>query len=334
MREGFITTILEAFAVGDAMGMPTEFMTRKQIAKDLGMVWELLPSTKSLNHSDLPSGSITDDTEQNLYLLRAYCKAGEVTLEQTVAALLAWIDETDAIAKKYIGPSSLQALKAIEAGESPTETGRKGTTCGGLMRSLAPTLISYASGYEPAELVAAVTTCLQPTHYTSQALEAACAYAFALFSALDGNPLEAIVVAALQGAKRGLQAAPYQACAASSGSRISYLLDHIQKFASDDELLDFLFAVYGTGLASADVCGAVFGIFLCAEKDVFKAISLAASVGGDTDTIAALVGALCTAYAGNHNIPSAIVEKVRAVNNLDFLILETEIREICSRNAR
>lgn len=334
MREGFITTILEAFAVGDAMGMPTEFMTREQIAKDLGMVWDLLPSTKSLNHSDLPSGSITDDTEQNLYLLRAYCKAGKITLEQTVAALLAWIDETDAVAKKYIGPSSLQALKAIETGASPAETGKKGTTCGGLMRSLAPTLISYASRYEPAELVAAVTNCLQPTHYTSQALEAACAYAFALYSAMDGNSLEEIVAAALQGAKRGLQAAPYLACAASSGSRISYLLSHIQGFASDDELLNFLFAVFGTGLASVDVCGAVFGIFLYAEKDVFKAISLAASVGGDTDTIAALVGALCTAYAGKHNIPSAIVEQVRVVNNLDFSIFETEIKETFSKNGR
>ncbi len=332
MKKGIITAILEAFAVGDAMGMPTEFMTREQIIRHIGMVKDLLPATKSLNHSDLPSGTITDDTEQNLYLLRAYCTVGKITLEQTVVALLAWIEETDAVAKKYIGPSSFKALKAIEAGGSPIETGKEGTTCGGLMRSLAPTLISYAGSYTPAELVNVITGCLQPTHYTSQALEAACAYAFALHSALDGNSLREIVTAALEGARSGLEVAPYRACAASSGSRINYLFTHIQEFTSDEELLDFLFGVFGTGLESADVCGAVFGIFLYARKDVFKAISLAASVGGDTDTIAALVGALCTAYAGDHNIPSAIVEKVRVVNNLDFPTLETEIRETFSRN--
>lgn len=49
---------------------------------------------------------------------------------------------------------------------------------------------------------------------------------------------------------------------------------------------------------------------------------MGASIGGDTDTIAALAGALSAAYALSHdraiNIPRAIVREVTEKNKLDF----------------
>ena len=65
-----ILSVWEAFAVGDAMGMPTEFMTPDQIRSAVGGLPEdFVPSSLSLKHPNLPEGSVTDDTEQNLYLL-------------------------------------------------------------------------------------------------------------------------------------------------------------------------------------------------------------------------------------------------------------------------
>lgn len=331
MKEAQLAGVLEAFAVGDAMGMPTEFMTRREIAKHIGMVRDLLPPRCSFHHSDLPAGSVTDDTEQNLYLLHEYCTSS-ITVESTVTALRRWIRETDAVARNYIGPSSLRALREIENGAPPEMTGLKGTTCGGIMRSLAPVLCCWAQGSSDEETVRCITVCLVPTHNTSQALEAACAYGFALRAALNGLPAKDILAASLTGAEHGLAVAPYHACAASSKARIVYLMDHIGEFRTDGELLDFLFGVLGTGLESADVCAAVFALFLYAKKDVARAICLAASVGGDTDTIAALVGALCTAYAGGHNIPAGIVEHVRSINHLDVHAVGKSITEAFGRN--
>lgn len=325
VRTQTLTEILEAFAVGDAMGMPTEFMTRSHIKQTVGSVKNFVDPKLSKHHSDLPCGTITDDTEQNLFLIRAYVEAGKIDEPTTTAALLDWIDTSDAVAKRYIGPSSLKALRAIASGANPKEAGTGGTTCGGLMRTPAAVLCtSTDSGYP--KLTEHIQQCLMSTHYTSQALEAACAYGYALQGALRQNSLTEIIQSALEGARIGLTLAPYEACSASSGFRIQYLLK--QKLDNDSELLDFLYGAYGTGLESADVCAAVFALFLRYPEDPWKAIRLASEIGGDTDTIAALTGALCTAYRGSHNIPREIVETVAQQNHIDFSSIAVSLSEL------
>jgi len=355
MNISVVSSVLEAFAVGDAMGMPTEFMTRREISEQFGEISSLIPAECSAHHDDLPSGSVTDDTEQTLYLLRRYCHDGEVSVGGTMSALLAWIRETDAVAKRYIGPSSLKALQAIENGASAETAGTTGTTCGGIMRTLAPVLcchVASTASVNPAgsvgsdsagsetdvcvrkntdafenELLRCIRDCLLPTHNTSPALEAAGAYGYAVAAALRGAALDEILDAALRGAGRACALAPYASCGASSACRIRFLAAYVPAVASSSELLDFLFGVFGTGLESADVCSAVFGLFLHAKKDVWLAIRLASQIGGDTDTIAALAGALCAAYAGGHNIPVEIVDTVRSVNHLDVSAVATQLQE-------
>ena len=108
-----VEAALLSFACGDALGMATEFMTREQIEGAFpGGVTRLLEQKDSQNHGDLTPGSVTDDTEQVAYLLERYRAKGEVTVEDTVDALLAWIREAGAVEKHYIGPSSLKALNA------------------------------------------------------------------------------------------------------------------------------------------------------------------------------------------------------------------------------
>ena len=99
------------FACGDAVGKATEFMTPQDIESRFGRINGLPDISKSLTHSDLHPFAVTDDTEQNLWLIKRYLADGEVTIENTVDELLKWIDGTDAIRKHYIGPSSLKALQ-------------------------------------------------------------------------------------------------------------------------------------------------------------------------------------------------------------------------------
>ncbi len=307
-----IAYVLEALAVGDALGMPTEFMTQQEIKEQFGLVDHLLRPEQSRNHSNLPYASVTDDTEQNFYLIRAYCGEGEITPENTARWLMRWVVETGAVEKRYIGPSSLKALKQIEDGVDPREAGMMGTTCGAMMRTPAAVLCSVAATAHA--LAQDIIDCAMPTHYTETALSAACGYGFALQAALLGKDMQAILAACAEGFALGTVAAPYTLCAADGMAR----LKSVQACAFDNKeaLMRHLYTLYGTGLESEDIFTAVMSIFLFAGKDVWLGIQMGASIGGDTDTIAALVGALCAAYAKGHNIPQDVLHDVETHNAL------------------
>lgn len=333
MLKTTVKAIIEALAVGDALGMPTEFITRNDIKSRFGLIDKLLDPSVSWLHSNLEYASITDDTEQNLYMIEAYCSEKEITVKNTAEYLLRWVRETHADVKKYIGPSSLEALKYIEAGKDPIESGKNGTTCGGVMRTPAAVLCSRINNEN--EIKQAVQNCCIPTHNTSTAIEAAMAYAFALRGALSEKSMDEIIDAAVQGAEEGKKTVGYEMCAPSIAARIR----HLQKISADikevDDYLDFIYYVFGTGLESVDVCTAVLGIFMFAGKDVWLSVRMGASIGGDTDTIAALSGALCAAYSGSHNIPKDLLSDVIRVNRLDteniadrIISLQEEIKDL------
>ncbi len=317
-----IRGILTAYAVGDAMGMPTEFMTRVEISSQLGFVDRLLEPSQSKNHPNLPKASITDDTEQICALLEEYSKEDSIDPYITARRLLRWMKESNAIEKGYIGPNSRMALEAIERGESPEKAGKRGTTCGGVMRSPAAVLFAAARQRPLADCIRA---CLIPTHNNQLAMEPAMAYGYALFAAIFGKDIEEILREAEKGAEVA-QSVPDSKgcpqCGASVVARLLHFKELAYSFSSPDEIMDFIYYVYGTTLASVDVAAAAMCIFLTAKDDVWLSIRMGASIGGDTDTIAALAGALSAAYALSHgqplNIPTAIVSEVLKNNKLDF----------------
>ena len=304
-----LRAILTAYAVGDAMGMPTEFMTRREIASKFGLVDRLMGGPGvSQNHPDIAAASVTDDTEQVFALLDEYTARGRVNAEETAARLLRWVRESGAIEKHYIGPSSKAALEAIENGTPVERAGLGGTTCGGVMRSPAATLFSMVRGEPLAECVRA---CLLPTHNTAAALAPAMAYAYALRAAMRGDDIESILSQATIGETEGECLAPYPQCGPSVVERARHFqawaasLHHeatpvSRPVATKDKdinaALDFIYDVYGTTLASVDVAAAALCVFLFTRDDTWLAIRMGASLGGDTDTIAALAGALSAAY--------------------------------------
>lgn len=307
--------MLEAIAVGDALGMPTEFMGRREIARRFGQVDRLLPPAESKLHKNLPFASVTDDTEQVLWLLDWYLREG-VDAEGTARCLLKWIRETRAAERGYVGPTSLKALAAIEAGTSPLVTGKGGNTCGGLMRT--PAVVLACPDADEEELARAITASCLPTHNSAAALEAAIAFGFALRAAASGSSKEGVIEAALRGAELAASAGEDDFPPPSSAARIRLLVDLAPRWRSPDDAMVFLHDVFGAGLPSWEVCPAVFGIFLHAGTDTWLAARMGASMGGDTDTIAAMAGALSAAFAGRGNLPRGIVETVSTANRLEL----------------
>jgi ADP-ribosylglycohydrolase len=68
---------------------------------------------------------------------------------------------------------------------------------------------------------------------------------------------------------------------------------------SEANLRHLLYYVYGNGLESIDCFTVAMAVFLAKGKDVFGALKLCASLGGDTDTVGALVGALIMGVLNN-----------------------------------
>lgn len=318
MKKELIRSFLEAFAVGDAYGKATEYCSLEQVQAHYSRIDELLPPEKAIAHQDLFYGQVTDDTEQNVYLLREYARQGRVTPYDTAMCLLRWVQETDA-ATKYIGPNSLKALRAIEQGADVTTAGTGGTTCGGMMR--APVAFLFST---PDTLTQNVVTCLMPTHNTSVAIEAAMCYAYALQAAAVGKSLEQILDSACEGAQIGKgfgSTHRVAGVAPSCAARLRFLQKVIPTLQNEQQVKEFLYGVIGATLASADVCACSFGLFLYAQKDTALAIRLATEMGGDSDTIACLAAGLCTLYAGGHNLPHSMIELVEKANHLDFAVL-------------
>ncbi len=312
------------FACGDAVGKASEFMTLDDIAKEIGRVRGLVDPKFSITHGNMPSWAVTDDTEQNIWLLRRYLRDGNVTIANTVDELLKWIDATDAVNKHYIGPSSLKALEGIKKGRDPLQTGINGTTCGGIMRVPCAVFASYLLGKD---LDACIYNALVCTHNNSVALESAYGYAYALRLAIDnllaGDPgkttCKALLEAAREGCRVGMSKAPWISASASLTARLDMIEGLDLGSWSDDRLKGFLYGVLGTGLPSYETSGAVFSLNIY-TNDPMRIMFLSAECGGDTDTIGALACSLCSLRNLDVNIPYSILQPVVERNGLsDFI---------------
>ena len=292
------------FACGDAVGKATEFMTPQDIASVFGRITAMPDISKSITHSDLPLYAVTDDTEQNLWLLRRYLKDKAVTIENTVDELLKWIDGTDAIKKHYIGPSSLKALQGIKNGEDPLKAGINGTTCGGIMR--VPAAV-FAARILNLDLDTCIYNALVCTHNNSIALESAYAYAYALSYALanPGCSNKDLLGKAKEGCTVGLSKAPWISAGASLLDRLIFLEKMDLRRYEEQAFKSFIYGVLGTGLPSYETASAVFALLLYTD-DPAKTMFLSAELGGDTDTI----GALACSLAGVRNLAAEMPEEI------------------------
>jgi len=192
---------LAGLALGDALGMPTEFLTPEQIVAEYGPIVNLVSPPNSHPRAALGRGRVTDDTEQALALAEVYLRDGQVRAEAVAQAVLDWAAAQSEHLALYLGPSTRRALEALRDGESPRQSGRQGKTNGAAMR-IAPVGIVNAANLEGA-LLDTVEVCL-PTHGTTLAISGAAAAACAVAQAMRNDAtLEAVLEAAMEGAIRG-----------------------------------------------------------------------------------------------------------------------------------
>jgi ADP-ribosylglycohydrolase len=89
----------------------------------------------------------------------------------------------------------------------------------------------------------------------------------------------------------------------------------------------------GTSLATQESVAAAFAIASLAPDDPWRACRLGARLGGDSDTIAAMAGAVVGACTGLSALPVEAVRTVREVNDLHLEPLVDELLALRSKAA-
>jgi ADP-ribosylglycohydrolase len=306
---------LYGLAVGDALGMPTQMLSRRQITRLWGPLlsgFEPAPRGHPIA-AGMPAGAVTDDTEQAVLLGRLLL-SGPVDPRELAAALVAW--ELGMAARgslDLLGPSTRRALDAVLAGSPPEEAGAHGDTNGAAMR-ITPVGIKVAPG-NPRALVDAVQEASLVTHNTSVALAGAAAVAAAVSAGVAGascgggsvaSATDAAVDAARIGAERG-----HWVAGADLATRIRWATGLVTG-RSPQEAAEVIYSLVGTSLATQESVPAAFAVLSAVPGDPWQACLLAASLGGDCDTIAAMAGAIGGAVHGLAAFPPHAVEVIDA----------------------
>jgi ADP-ribosylglycohydrolase len=287
-------------AIGDALGMPTQELDPLRARQIIGTppAFRDGPPDNPISRG-LPAGSITDDTMQCMLIAELLVAGGgSIQPEKLAGALLGWEREMAERGRSdLLGPSTKRALAAVATGQDPKLTGRTGTTNGAAMRI---TPVGIANPAEPLErLLAAVVAADLVTHDTPIAHAGAAAVAAVVAAGVDGETFE--------------RAAP-RAIKAAGQFGFAHLFEEALGLTS----LDALVARFGTGVETAESVPTAFGIAALSQGDAWEACTAAAALGGDTDTIAALAGAMVGACTGLSALPAAAVKKVRDVNGLNL----------------
>ena len=296
---------LAGLALGDALGMPTQAMSPELIRAVYGRITGLVDGDASQPYAPgMPAGSVTDDTEQALLvaslLVRGRgCSSGRVALDagEFAHALLAWEDSMiERGSLDLLGPSTKAALERVRAGEDPLSVGGAGTTNGAAMR-VTPIGIAMATE-DPQAFADAVWSSCQVTHATRQGFQSAALVAAAVSMGID-TPRSAAsdMTALLWKAVSYVDSLPERGAWTPDPDVVAATRRAMQLVANPaSSSLECLVEQVGTSVASAQAIPMAFA--LLARDPSPQALLDAANLGGDTDTIGAIAGAILGAAAG------------------------------------
>jgi ADP-ribosylglycohydrolase len=309
---------LYGLAIGDALGMPTQSLSRAEIVARYGGLVATFRAGAPGHPlaAGLPAGTVTDDTEQAVLLGWLVAEGGgQIDARELAGGLLAWEESMRARGSlDLLGPSSRRALDALAAGTGADDAGRYGVTNGAAMR-VTPVGVATPSD-DPRLLEDRVVAASRVTHNTGIALAGAAAVAAAVSAGIDGIPLpgaiQLAVAAAASAARRG-----HWVAGADVATRIAWATD-LAAGLDPDQVIDMVYRLVGTSLATQESVPAAFAVAAAAPDDPWLACRIAASLGGDCDTIAAMTGAICGARHGVQAFPQAARDTVASVNGLSL----------------
>ena len=314
---------LAGLALGDALGMPTQAMSPEQIRAVYGRITGLVDGDASQPYAPgMPAGSVTDDTEQALLIASLLVRgrgtsSGRVALEagEFAHALLAWEDSMiERGSLDLLGPSTKAALERVRAGEDPLTVGGAGTTNGAAMR-VTPIGIAMPTA-DPEAFADAVWSSCQVTHATRQGFQSAALVAAAVSFGIDAACSPSLDLRSLLWkALSYVDSLPERGAWTPDPDVVAATRRAMQLVANPaSSSLACLVEQVGTSVASAQAIPMAFA--LLARDPSPQALLDAANIGGDTDTIGAIAGAILGAALGVEVLPADSLSVIEEVSHL------------------
>src|SRR5580658_6264789 len=326
---------LYGLAIGDALGMPTQLLSRREITERWGGLlhgFEPAPPGHPIA-AGMPAGAVTDDTEQAVLLGRLLVRGGgAVDPRELAAALVSWEhDMAERGSLDLLGPSTKRAVAAVLAGTPPEEAGTSGDTNGAAMR-IAPVGIAVALNPLPSPdlatrrdlstLVDHVVAASRVTHNTSLALAGAAAVAAAVSAGVSGAGIAGATALAIDAARIAADRGRWVA-GADVAARIEWATGLVAG-RTQAQAAELIYTLVGTSLATQESVPAAFAVLAAVPGDPWHACLLAASLGGDCDTIAAMAGAIAGACHGVTAFPPEAIAVIDA-QGLDLAALADDL---------
>lgn len=280
-------------AVGDALGNVTEGKTPDQIKNLWGRVTDFL--------SEEQGGS--DDTEFALFNAMLLLKKKEELTSLDVAE--AWRKSIINPQNSYKGAgfSEILAIKNLSRGIQPPQSGQHlHSWSDGLAMRVAP--FGIASAGKP-EFAAQLSQIDGSVSHSGEGIYSGQAVAAAISMAMIGASLQDIIQSALN-------VIPQDSWTASAINRaVKIGNESIDVWSALDPLYQSLVCHdYFWSDIAPEAVGLAFGLISASKGKFEDAVVGAVNIGRDTDTIAAITGAICGALHSIQIIPENWVERI------------------------
>ncbi len=297
------------FCIGDMLGVPVEFSSRQE--RDADPVKEL----RAYGTYHQPFGSWSDDSSLMLCLVDALMS--EDVLEQLKKNMIAYYEEglfTPGGQMFDIGNSTRYAIENMERGVPAVECGgiaQQDNGNGSLMRVLPLAFIRSKKNDD--ELVRLIEDVSSLTHRHKRSMLACIFYVIYASELYDGRGKEEALDCSI--------AFVHKYCEKKYQEELTCYRNILNKSIIKAERSQ----VNSTGYVVDTLEAVMWAFFKTDSYD--QSVLLAVNLGGDTDTIAALVGGLSGIYYGYQKLPDNWVQNILKKNEL-FDLFKTYFNDI------
>ena len=306
-------------AIGDALGGPTEGKSRADIVAKWGRVTGFLSAQQEG----------TDDTEYALFTAKLIFLYGKQLTPDEVAATWLRMIVSETNEYKGAGFSEMLTIANLKAGLTPPASGQHlhGWSDGLAMRVAPLGIVAAGNPRLAAELAETTGT----VSHCGEGIFAGKAVASAVSVAMTGASIQQVIDAALQFIPNDSWTAWNIREAVNIGEQSPDVWEALNPLYEQIVCLPY----YWADLAPEAV-GLSFGILAAAKDDFQESVLGAVNVGRDTDTIAAIVGAINGARYGIQQIPGKWLNQmseakgicIRAVKGMKILDVADSLSKI------
>ncbi len=278
--------------IGDCLGAPTENLTENDIIKIYNGIITNYVEPKNYLYGKLKKGQWTDDTEQAFFIIDSLEENG-VNLNKFSEYLINWKNSNP----PDIGPTTYRAIEKLEKNDF---SGVGNSSCGASMRIYPLALIYYNNLDKLKEEIIKVS---KITHNNKTAIAGALSIGFFVSNALLGLKDFNLLDNCYNFIK-------------NIDNKFGEKILEIKNF--ENTKIDYLFNYFGTGLPTEEVVPSAIGSYLLSSNYKTNLIKCV-NVGGDTDSLACMYGAISGAYYGYNHIAENCNNLINNINNKEIV---------------